>query len=129
MIYSTYESSGLILSLLVDKLPEDLGVGIDLIMFTNETVSALTKASDLVQPTGGGYAPKIIADNSWVSGADDRAHAQIIWTATSDYNEVVYGHAFLSRGTAPRIILMDHVGATTILDTDTYAVNPLIGVR
>lgn len=125
------EGENLVLNAIFKKVTTDLGTDMELGLFTNASVSETTSATDLTEPTGGGYARKTLTDASWSITADTASYAQQTFTATgSAYTGTVKGYFILTTGTTPRIIAIevDSLAPYTINDGDSYAVTPIVKV-
>jgi len=58
------EGENITLNVLFKKITTDLGTDMELGLFTNASVTETTAATDLTEPTGGGYARKTLTDAS-----------------------------------------------------------------
>jgi hypothetical protein len=125
------EGEHLVANLLFKNADADRGTNLDLVLFTNTTVSETSTAAALTQPTvANGYVVKTLTDASWTVTADTATYTSQTWTATGSFSAPVYGYAILSKGTTPRIIAieLDVAGPFTIVNGDTYTVTPSIVV-
>ena len=123
------EGENLLVTLLCKGSSVDRGTDLDLVLFTNTTISETITAATLTQPTGGGYAAKALTDASWTVTADTASYAKQVFTvATTDYNLPVYGYAILTKGTTPRIVAieLDPTGPLALVVGDTYGITPNI---
>jgi len=125
------EGKNLTLNVLFKKITTDLGTDMELGLFTNASVTEATAATDLTEPTGGGYARKTLTDASWSITADTASYAQQTFTASgSAYTGTVKGYFIVTKGVTPRIIAIevDSNAPYTIADGDSYAVTPVVKV-
>ena len=123
------EGETLIANLLFKNADVDRGTNIDLILFTNTTISETTSAAALTEPTGGGYARKTLTDIAWSVTADTASYAKQTFTiTTTNYSAPVYGYALLSKGTTPRIlqIELDSNGPYSFMVGEAYDITPSI---
>lgn len=109
----------------------DRGTILQLVLFTNTSISETITEATLSQPTGGGYAPITLIDANWVVSGDLSTYAQQTFTAgAGGYTGTIYGYAILTTGTTPRIldIEVDGTGPYTMSENDTYKITPNITI-
>lgn len=115
-------------ALLLNNTTTDRGTNIDLVLFTNSSgVDETITAAALTQPSGGGYATKLLSDGSWAESPQGQwNYALQQFAFTGAVTGSVYGYALLSKGTTPRIIgiEVDPSGPYTFGNGDTYDVTP-----
>ena len=113
----------------------DRGTNLQLLLFTNPSITKTITAAQLTEPTGGGYARKTLTDANWVIAPNTTAVAtdgcvstypdQTFTPTTGGYTGTVYGSAIITTGTTPKILWIDYdPGAPlTITASNAYVVN------
>ena len=125
------EGEALVAKLLFKNADVDRGTNLQLLLFTNSTISETITAATLTEPTGTDYARKTLTDGSWTVTADTADYAQQTFTGgVGGWTGSIYGYAIVTTGTTPRIIAIevDSNGPYTIGASDTYKVTPNITV-
>ena len=125
------EGEHLVANLLFKNADVDRGTDLDIVLFTNSSISETITAATLTQPTSaGGYASKVLTDGSWTVTADTATYSPQTWTATGTWSNPVYGYAILTKGTAPRIVAIEiyAAGPNSLIINDTYTVTPNITI-
>lgn len=84
------------------------GTDLELGLFTNATVSTVTTLADIVEPTGGTYARKNLADANWSLASGYAVYAKQTFQALgSDYGQPVYGYFVATKGTSPKLLCLE----------------------
>ncbi len=125
------EGENLIANLVFKNADVNRGSSLELILFTNSTISETTTAASLTQPTGTGYAAITLNDASWSVSGDEASYALQTFTGGSGgWTGSIYGYAVITTGTAARILALeiDPSGPYTISENDTYDVTPVVTV-
>ncbi len=125
------EGETLVANLVFKNADVDRGTNLDLVLFTNTTAPETITAATLTQPSGTGYAAKVLTDASWTVTGDTASYALQTFTGgAGGWTGSIYGYAVLTKGTAPRIVAIevDAAGPYTIAENDTYDITPNITI-
>ena len=116
----------------------DRGTSLELGLFTNTTgLSTASVLADLVEPTGGSYARKTLADASWSVDADGTASyaKQTFQAVSTAFSPDITGFFIATTGTAPKLLhlqIEDDVAgtytATAVGANESYSVTPILDV-
>jgi len=123
--FTPTEGAAMCLEHLLKGSSADRGTNLELLLFTNTSLTLNTTAATLTEPTGGGYARVTLSDGSWMFSGGIGTYAPYTFTLSgSDYSADVYGYAIVSTGTTPRIVAIenDPDGAKTLINGDTYTI-------
>lgn len=123
------EGETLIANLVFKGGDANRGSSLQLGLFTNSSVSETTTLADIIEPTGGLYARKTLADASWTLVGGQAVYAQQTFqpTATS-YAQPIYGYFIATTGTVPKLLAveLDSNGPYTISTSSLYDITPKI---
>ena len=129
--FTPNEGETLVANLVVKGADDDRGTSTLLVLFTNTSPGESITAATLDQPTGTGYAPITLVDDTWTVTGDTASYALQTFTAGSGgFTGSVQGYAILTTGSVPRILTIevDTNGPYTFNENDTYDVTPNITV-
>ena len=80
---------------------------LELLLFTNTTISETTTYSQLTEPTGGGYARKTLTDASWTAVGSVFSYPQQTFTPVgTGYTGGIQGAAIVTKGSSPKVLFM-----------------------
>lgn len=103
------------------------GSSLQLGLMINTSVSETTTLADIVEPTGGTYARKTLADASWsVSGGFVTYALQTFQPVGTSYAQPITGYFIATTGTTPKLLAVeiDANGPYTIDTSSYYDVTP-----
>ena len=124
------EGEAFVADFVIKNVTTDRGTDLHLGLFTNSTgVDETITAAALTQPTGTGYAQKVLTDASWTGSADARTYpVQTFTGGAGGWTGSIYGYYIITKGATPRILAIeiDTNGPYTIAENDTYAITPTI---
>lgn len=123
------EGENLLANVIHKRTHVDRDANLELILFTNASVSETTALVDITQPTGTGYAAITLTDASWSVTNDVASYAQQTFTGgAGGWTGSIYGYAIrtISAGGTARLVLLevDAAGPYTINENDTYKITP-----
>lgn len=122
------EGAKVMADLLYTGASADRGVDLQMGLFTNAGTLAELKAlalAAITEPTGGGYARKIMTNGNFVSAGGQTSYpTQTFTTGAGGYAGQVRGYFIATTGTTPRLlhIEIDPLGPYTQNATDIYNV-------
>lgn len=132
------EGQVVIADLIFKQSNADRGTSLELGLFTNTTGLSVTSVlADLVEPTGGSYARKTLADASWTNDADGTmSYAKQTFNAVSTaFSPDITGFFIATTGTAPKLLHFqienDVAGTYTAVAVganESYSVTPILDV-
>ena len=110
------------------RILTDRDATLELGLFTNVAPDETITEAAITEPTGGGYARKVLTDASWTGPADVWTYAQQTFTAgAGGYTGDVQGWfiATVSAGGTQRClhIEIDTAGPYTMGEDSTYSIN------
>lgn len=98
---------------------------LELLLFTNATVSETTTYAQLTEPTGGSYARKTLTDASWTVNSGVFSYPQQTFTPVgTGYTGNIQGAAIVTKGANPKVlfIVTDPVAPVTLTAGTPYIV-------
>ncbi len=121
----TNEGEALFAQMLFKNDTTTRGSNLELMLFTNTTVSETTKYTDLTEPTGGSYARKTLTDANWSTAAGVFSYASQTFTPiATGYTGAIQGAAIVTKGTSPKVlfIVTDPAAPVTLTAGTPYIV-------
>lgn len=121
------EGEVLIANLIFKGGDANRGTSLQLGLMINTSVSETTVLADIVEPTGGTYARKTLADASWsVSGGFCTYALQTFQPVGSAYAQPITGYFIATTGTTPKLLAVeiDANGPYTIDTSNQYDITP-----
>lgn len=76
------EGENLAVKMLIKRILTDRDANLELGLFTNAVIGETTTHAQITEPTGGGYARKVLTDASWTEAGDTVTYAAQVFTAT-----------------------------------------------
>lgn len=119
------EGEVLLQNLTLNGADVDRGVDLELLLFTNTSITDTITEATLTEPTGTGYARINLVDANWSAGG----YAKQTFTAgAGGWTGNFEGYAIVTKGTTPRILAIevDASGPFTFIENDQYEVTPQI---
>jgi hypothetical protein len=131
--FTPNEGETLIAQLIHQRTHVDRDATLELGLFTNAAPGETITEATITEPTGGGYARKVLTDASWVVTGPTASYAQQTYTVTgTDYVGAVYGYfiATVSSGGTKRLLYVeiDGAGPYDMNVDDTYKITPNITI-
>ena len=127
----TNDGETLIANMIFKNADVNRGTSLELGLFTNASVGETTALGSIVEPSGGTYQRKPLADASWIVTADTASYTLQTFTATgSAFSGSIYGYFIATTGTTPKLLAIevDPAGPYTMAQNDAYDVTPNITV-
>jgi hypothetical protein len=125
------EGQQLLATIAAKRISVDRDADMELLLFTNASVDHTTVYSGLTEPSGNGYARKILSDASWTSSGGVDTYAQQSFQASGGSWTGVRGYAIVTKsaGGTRRILCIEvdpaaPSGGYTIADQAFYKVTP-----
>lgn len=125
------EGKTLLVNLALKGGDANRGTSLELGLMINTSVSASTTLADIIEPTGGTYARKTLADASWnYSGGFVTYAKQTFQPSGTAYAQPIAGYFIATTGTTPKLLVVevDASGPYTIGTDSLYDVTPKIQV-
>lgn len=126
------EGLQLVGNLIFKNADANRGTSLELGLFTNDVAPTESSVlADIVEPTGGSYARKVLTDASWTVGTDGLCtYAIQTFTATgSAYSETIKGFFIATTGTTPMLLRFQvEDAAISVAQDETYSVTPSISI-
>jgi hypothetical protein len=123
--FFTNEGEALFASMLFKNDSSIRPANLELLLFTNLTVSEATKYVDLTEPTGGSYARKTLVDANWTVANGVFSYPQQTFTPIgASYTGAIQGAAIVTKGASPKVlfIVTDPVAPVTLTAGTPYIV-------
>jgi hypothetical protein len=80
---------------------------LELLLFTNTTVSETTTYAQLTEPTGGSYARKTLTDANWTVSSGVFSYPQQTFTpVATGYTGNIQGAAIVTKGASPKVLFI-----------------------
>jgi hypothetical protein len=80
---------------------------LELLLFTNTTVSETTTYAQLTEPTGGGYARKTLTDANWTVASGVFSYGSQTFTPIgAAYTGNIQGAAIVTKGASPKVLFI-----------------------
>jgi hypothetical protein len=131
--FTPNEAETLIAQVIFQRTHVDRDATLEMGLFTNSGATETITEATLTEPTGTGYARKVLTDASWNVTAGTASYAQQTFTGgAGGWTGSVYGYfiASVSSGGTQRIVVIeiDSGGPYTIAEGATYKITPNITV-
>jgi len=128
--FTPNEAETLIGQIIHQRIHVDRDPGLELGLFTNTTLDETITEATISEPTGGGYARKILTDANWGVVNSVSSYLQQTFTAgAGGYSLPVYGYfiSTISATGTKRILYaeIDPNGPYVMSENDTYKVTPI----
>lgn len=80
---------------------------LELLLFTNTSISETTTYAQLTEPTGGSYARKTLIDANWTVNSGVFSYPQQTFTpVATGYTGNIQGAAIVTKGASPKVLFM-----------------------
>jgi hypothetical protein len=106
----------------------DRGANLEIGLILNTSVGVTSVLADIIQPTGGGYATKVIAPSAWTisnNGTTYNLTSEILFTPVGGpFVGDVAGYFIKSTGTTPRLLFAEVVQGVPyqVIEGDVYGI-------
>ena len=129
--FTPNEGEILIGTMVHKRISADRDANLVIGLFTDASPGETITLSSINEPTGVGYARKVLTDANWVVTGPLSAYAQQIFTAgVGGFTGAIYGYfiASISAGGTPRLLYVeiDPNGPYTMAEADEYRITPNI---